>query len=146
MQYIGNNQFQNEFTALVNRPNYSSGFFSVPNLYAPVAMLGMDSYTNPMPTDPTQGVPIVDDVNAIVPQPINDSALGLNFGQYPVECLVLGANCPDNLLGQSIVSVGSIFKKIGVLFFALLLLAFGLYLLAKSTETGAAVVNVASKI
>lgn len=139
MQNFSSNNFtnlnSNPFSTFLNRPNYF-GQLSLP----PLTPIG---FNNPLGApddnlnDPLQ---IPDTTN------INDSKLGLNIGDYPIECLVIGANCPDSMLGGAITNISNIFKKLGLLMLALILLAFGLYMLAKSTDTGKAVINLAGKV
>jgi hypothetical protein len=115
----------NPFGAMLNRPNYQ-GLFSIPNLYT-VAMMGNDSYRAPIASDtPTHGEPIF-------PTQANDSRFGINLGQYPIECLTHGLNCPDGtIVGSISETIAGFMQKFALLLFALLLVGFGLYMLAKN--------------
>lgn len=143
MLYTGTFPIQNDFSAFLNTPNFI-GQLSVPNLYAPAFMLGNDTNINTAPSDPVQLA--TDDIQ----QAVTDT----NW----FKCFYWGVGCADvdpnkgqspSFLDRFTGGTGDwtlLPKNFGLLALALLLLAFGLFMLAKSTDTGKAVINIAGKV
>lgn len=130
---INNSQFSNAFNnAFVNRPQL--------NIPPPIFNQDFQEY-NPLENpanDYAENVNLADDLRDFYKK---DRGFG-----YSIECLTLGQNCPDSVLGNVITNTSDLFKKVGLMILAITLLAFGLYSLISSTETGKAALNAASKL
>jgi hypothetical protein len=119
--------------AIFNSVN-KAGLLTLPTFSLPSINLGYGAIQNP-----------TDDFSEI--QGVKTSAPDWLCLFAPTLCLDReSVELPNGVVGEAILSLGSFFKKFWLLTFATVLLIFGLYLLAKSTDTGKAVINVASKI
>jgi hypothetical protein len=139
MQYIPNNQY----TPFLRRTNYV-GELNLPNLltvasFADVAGMASD---------------VTFDAAEVLAQEIQAPTQTPKGGQKSwLTCMYYGVGCPDEyyepgagILDRVGISLGGFFKNAGLLMFALILIAFGLYMLAKSTETGAMAVKAVTKL
>lgn len=126
MNYINQTPFINDFSNLVNITNLGSDkrlFESIP-----IADVDQDRDQTVSPILTSEKSPLFD------------------LSGYPIECLILGTNCPNSIIGSTATSISSVMQKFGILLLSLLLVGFGLYLMVASSKTGQAVINVASKI
>jgi hypothetical protein len=125
----------------LNYPNYN-GQLSAP-LFTPFSLLTLNNTLGMLPrgiptTPPFSGNPIDTDKPQIIQAQSDDLCNPFAPGEH----------CVQTPFGKSIDSfiTDSIFpyiKDAGLLLLALLLIAFGLYMLANATDTGKAVINVA---
>lgn len=113
---------------------FNLGQLTIPQSYYPARLLNLQDFSTPALPQP-EPLPF-DDIQA--------QQTGL------FDCYYYGVNCGENLpsgLGTSVIdAIGGYLKYVGLLGLALILLGFGLFLLAKSTDTGKAAINLATKI
>lgn len=121
------------------------GMLTLPNAFYPSGLLGFGMPGGTLPALPSQNVPQLPqspaiDLPAIEIQPQQASASAL------LPCYLFGIGCGSDVpLGGFAESFHDLFKRIGIGLFALVLLAFGLYFLAKSTDTGKIAIGLAKK-
>jgi hypothetical protein len=122
------NPITNPLQPFVNQTNYV-GQLTLPNTFFPTQVLGLENIANPNET-----------LDEIKTQNIDWKSA------QEIPCLMFGINCQSGLFDKFTSVTGNYLKNVGLLALALVFVAFGLYLLAKQTDTGAAVINIAKKI
>lgn len=130
---INQNNFQSSDVVNLLNNVPSVGQLSWPNISWPAFSLGI---SNPMTPNLPQPLPTnTNDSGEINPQQADW-----------LSCYTLGLGCDNVPLGGLASNFSLYMREIFLALLALVLVAFGLYFLGKSTDTGQAVINVAKKL
>lgn len=136
-------QFSGGNFPLTNLQN-NVGLLTMPNSFYPAFSLGIANFDTP-------NLAIFEDFETETSAPENAGLVedAVNNFYDPFTCALTGYLCGNPELGLDGLTKGTftdVVKKIGIMVFALVILVMGLYLLAQSTKTGSAVINLASKV
>ena len=135
----------NPYTPFLNQPNYV-GQLSLPNILSVASLMDVQGLAQDISLDAAEL--LANEANRTDEiQPQAASWLWCVYNPYSPQCIEKTIPyAKEGIIPSFGDFIGGVFKDAFLLIFALILVAFGLYMLAKSTDTGAAVINVAKKI